>query len=541
MEMQFKVILSNKNIYKEVILPKGGASVSVGTDIACDARLPKVFFFEPFELKFLKDGQSWMVNCSDNTYVSTGEFSKFPQKALSHGDELKVKYATTNTEFLDLSFSIDFNEVVPVYDLYIDIRGKNNIVIGGEPQADIYISDPYVGKDKAVLSFQNGSYSIEDVNTRYGVYVNGVRISRKVKLNYYDFFSIAQYSFFLKKEALYTASQSRIRIEHLQKRPIYEQKSQLLYPMFNRSTKLKTVPNSQKITVLDPPAKPEKPQENLVATLFPAITMLVLTVVMRGIIGNGGSYVLFSACTMGLGIVTSVASYFSNKRHYKKDIKERLEKYNAYIEKKSQEIEAAREREQKELGEVFFPHELEERFVEDFSGNLFDRVLGDDDFGMVRLGTGERKSMRQVEFKRQETIEVTDDLTLLPEQIGKKYEKITNAPITVSFAGSDAVGVIGSSEKSYILLENIIYDLCVRHFYSDMQFYFVTDEKEVEKIKWAKWLPHVNNEEIGIRNIVCDSQSRDLIFEYLFVQLSRSFDRNETPERHIVIFVLNDM
>ena len=37
-----------------------------------------------------------------------------------------------------------------------------------------------------------------------------------------------------------------------------------------------------------------------------------------------------------------------------------------------------------------------------------------------------------------------------------------------------------------------------------------------EKIHWLRMLPHVYNDAIGIRNIVCDDESKNILFEYLF-------------------------
>ena len=45
--------------------------------------------------------------------------------------------------------------------------------------------------------------------------------------------------------------------------------------------------------------------------------MLALMVVMRGIIGGGGTFVIYSVCSMGIGIVMSVVTYFYDGKEYK--------------------------------------------------------------------------------------------------------------------------------------------------------------------------------------------------------------------------------
>jgi len=79
--------------------------------------------------------------------------------------------------------------------------------------------------------------------------------------------------------------------------------------------------------VLDPATIPVKPELNIVTSLMPAIAMFALVVVLRGVMSTtGGAFVLFSICSMGLGVVTSIISIFEKKKKYKR-IKEQLKIY----------------------------------------------------------------------------------------------------------------------------------------------------------------------------------------------------------------------
>ena len=50
MEDQYKIIISNKNIYQEFELDKDAERIRVGTGYDCDKRLHREQFFEPVEL-----------------------------------------------------------------------------------------------------------------------------------------------------------------------------------------------------------------------------------------------------------------------------------------------------------------------------------------------------------------------------------------------------------------------------------------------------------------------------------------------------------
>lgn len=85
--------------------------------------------------------------------------------------------------------------------------------------------------------------------------------------------------------------------------------------MFNRKTRVKKKFENTKLTILDPPAEPTKPQNNIVMNLLPAVGMIALTVLVRGVMSNGSSsFVLFSVCSMGMGIVTSVLGFVNGKQ-----------------------------------------------------------------------------------------------------------------------------------------------------------------------------------------------------------------------------------
>lgn len=108
------------------------------------------------------------------------------------------------------------------------------------------------------------------------------------------------------------------------------------YPLFIRNTRIKSSINTKPIRILEPESIPQKPELNIVLTLMPTLIMFALVVVLRGFMSSSqGSFVLFSICSMGLGVITSVANIFATKKKYKKECSKRKEKYLKYIEEKN--------------------------------------------------------------------------------------------------------------------------------------------------------------------------------------------------------------
>lgn len=89
-------------------------------------------------------------------------------------------------------------------------------------------------------------------------------------------------------------------------------------------------------------------------TLMPTVAMLALMIVVRGVMNtSGGSYIIFSICSMGLGIVTSILGFVSGRKQYKRECAERIRKYTNYIEKKKLEVATERQEELDSLNEMY--------------------------------------------------------------------------------------------------------------------------------------------------------------------------------------------
>ena len=118
------------------------------------------------------------------------------------------------------------------------------------------------------------------------------------------------------------------------------------YPRFIRNARVKTRINEEKIEILDPPAQIQKPKSNIVLKILPSLAMLALIVVVRGFMSSTSniSFIIFSAASMTVGILTSVFSVISERKEYARETKERTEKYERYIEGKREQLAQARQR-----------------------------------------------------------------------------------------------------------------------------------------------------------------------------------------------------
>ena len=530
---RYKITLSSNTVYKEIELTPDAQQIKVGTGVDCDIRLRKELFFGQIELLFVKNGNDWSVHCSDNLYLTVGDIRKLMTKNLVHGDTLEIKYQESDNLVFMMDFLIDFDDGKKKYERIIDASTTPTITIGTAKNCNIILSSQFVKDDAITLQHNGSEYTLKIQASTYGAYVNGKRIKNSTALKDGDFFSVSDYFFYFKNNKLWTEIRNDIQIKSLNytDRPIHG-----AYPKFNRNTRVKTVVCDEKIEILDPPAKPQKPKNNIFMRLLPSMGMLIAAAVMAFF---GGAMIIMSAISGIMAIFTTVVSIKEANKEFKEGSAERIEKYNAYVVKKRSEIEECRQKEQDELEELYVSQAVETQRFSSFSSDLFDRVPEDDDYLCVRLGCGEVPSVREINYKKQERLEVDDDLQLIPEQICNEYKNVQNAPIVCDLKTIDALGVVGVPEYRFSLLKNIVIDIAARQYFSDVKMVFVAEAEHKDQISWLRFLPHVYNEDIKVRNIVCDDESKNLIYEYLYKELTLR-EQNKSHKEHIIVFFYDE-
>lgn len=541
---RYKIIIASNNLYKEIEIPISCKQLQIGTTTDCDVRLKKELFFSSIDITFKKNNDNWNVTCSDNLYFTVGDVRKLLTKKLKHGDELFVKYQDSDNDVFSFSFVIDFDYETKDYDLEIDINNMSSIKIGGTTDSDLKCSDAFLGSDFMILQNNNGQLQVIDNNSKYGVFVNGVKINKSKQINSCDFFSIVGFSFYYKSGKIYTNSNKKIKINNLQYRKTQRHSTHFKYPKFNRNSRIKYLISEDELEVQTAPNPPRKPTKSLLMSLIPALIMLALTIVLRGIMGSGGTFVIYSAISMTVGITTSVITYFQDKKKFESEWSERIEEYNKYIEAKEVEIQTSRDNELRIRNLIYecLENDIQESYL--FGKRLFEKEKEDVDFLQVYLGKGTIESSNKVKFTKKEFIELSDPLAPIPEQISDKYKYIENAPIISDFNASCGVGIVGDDDHIKQTLKNLTLDIAIRHFYGDVKLVYVFGDGNINNMQWARWLHNVENERLNIRNIACDEESQNIILEDLYAILSFRQEQGEqedgaTYDEQYVVFITN--
>lgn len=214
-----------------------------------------------------------------------------------------------------------------------------------------------------------------------------------------------------------------------------------------------------------------------------------------------------------------------------------------YIEEKETGIQAQRSNELRIRRLIYSSLSEDLSEAVNFQKRLFEKDVHDPDFLEVYLGTGTIESNCRVKFNKQDFVDPDDPISMLPEQLADKYRYISDAPIIAQFKQAGAVGVVGSNEGQLEALKNFTLDIALRHFYKDVKLFYMLDEADLQSMSWLRWLQHVHNDTLNIRNFICDDESRKVLTEQLYSILSareaqqRANDGADEFSCHYVVFV----
>ncbi|MGN0317022.1 MAG: type VII secretion protein EssC [Lachnospira sp.] len=520
MNARYKVTISNRNIYKEIELSKEDEFIIIGTSIDADVRLRKELFFDNIQLELRKINGIWSIFCLDNIYFNLGDTRKLMSLQLEHGISFKVCYQNSDNDLFSVDFMIDFDYERKNYDREIDLNGISSVKIGGDNSCSIIICDEYIGNDFFELKNLNGKWFAIDNGCRYGVNVNGKRIEKREEIGNHYFLSVVGYSFYYSNNRLFTSTCENIKVINMNERILVNHSTVFEYPKFIRNTRIQYELPNEYVEIQQPSSKPKNQKRSFMLSLIPTLVMFAMTIVLRGIIGGGGTFVIYSAVSMGMGIITSIITFFKDKKEVKKEIKEREISYKKYISEKEEKIQKLRDEELRISRKIYESIDEDLQEVEHFGKRLFEKSREDKDFLKVYLGKGEVESLNPIKYNKMEFVDLEDPITLLPEEIAEKYKIIKDAPIVLDFLESCGVGVVGSHNQLTNMMKNITLDLAIRHYYNEVKFVYILDSTYVHEFDWIRWLKNVYNKELDIKNIVCDEESKNIVLENLYANLS---------------------
>ncbi len=539
MNNNYKILISNEKIYREIEFDKYNTTFKIGTFIDSDYRINKEIILSDFLLSIEKDTNNFVIRCEDNCYLAFDENQKGKKSILKHGDYFAL-YNEDDEKLFDIEFIYNFDYDIKHLDSYVELSNMRSVVIGGMSNCNLVIHDEDLKDSFFNLVIDNKEVRITDNRTSFGIYKNDIKIDKSSIITERDFFSINQYKFYYKNERIYFSRLYNITCEFSEIYRISQESGQMNYPYYNRSTRFQQAISEEEINVLSPSPKPENKNKGLFLIVLPMLLMLGVIVVLRGVLGGGGAFILYSVASMSVGVFVSVINYFRDKKNNKEEQAKRLKEYQNYIKTKVNYINHEREKELKQRNIIYRSPKKSILELKKFSNKVYDRDRKHKDFLSVFLGFGDIEASRKIKISENERVEIGDEIMQIPEKIQAQYQYIKNAPITSSFKDQSLIGIISDEEDSYKYSRNLMLDIAIRHFYKDVDLFFIMNERQYNNLFWVKWLKHCHNKDTNTFNIACDVESDKTIIEYIYtkiISMSSLKNSSENITKNSIVFV----
>lgn len=494
--------------------------VRIGNNPSSDVRFVQDYEGQTLEAEFSFVGDAWILRVITGLRIRTNTKGKIPFCEVLPGVKLELRTEFDDRTIAALSF---FAQEKPTKDfslrIYLPVNQNESVLIGGMRECNIQLPDQRLHNLMVRLVRQNHTW-VFCAETTPEATVNEQSMMKEIKLEDGTFIGVGRFRFYFKQGCLYTTAEENLRIIGLTNEIESEQASALKYPVYMRSTRLHPKISPSEIEILPPQKFEESSNRNVLLQIIPQIGALAMIIVLRGIIGGGGTYVIYSAATMALGIGVSIFSRRDGRKRRMEKENRRRAKYLEYVKQKIEEITAARQTEGMLMHRIFRPYEENIETVRNFDKRLFDRSPYDDDFMNVRLGTGSLPATTEIKINKQEYKDIEDDLMDIPESIEKNYKYLAKVPIVSSFSTIGAIGVVGDAACRYEVFKNITLDLCIRQYYKEIRFYYIFDESDLAQYGWTRWLHNCSSEDGTLRNLIYDDESAKVHLELIYKELA---------------------
>ena len=542
METGYRLVLSGPETQVTEIGGHASDEIRIGSHPGCTIVCSRAVYGCDFEVHVRREMDGWYVReiCGCRVCIHPGGVPS-PVTPITHGTSLSVR-TETGRELFQMSFAKQQVCVRQDYSrrIYLPVESGATVRIGGLKNAQIRLPDLSAAKESVVLRVNHRVWSMRVERAQMKVLLNGTPIQYEAHLPEGSFLMVGTYSFFYKQGCLYTTGEDEIEINGLISDMQREQSSALEYPFFIRSTRVRPQLSEQEIEILSPAAKTEEKSANPLGQLLPALLALCLTIVVHGLTGGGGIFVIYAVLTLLMSVIAALLIKDGQKKAQLEAERSRQQAYKKYIEKKVDEIVQARQYESEARHRIYRPAQENIDIVKNFDKGLFDRSEQDDDFLGVRIGTGRVKALRTIRTDVQEYRKTSDALMDIPREMMEKYAGIENAPVVTRIGCSSAVGVLGARSNLYEMLKIMTVDLAVRHYYRDVRLFYLFGAEDVKRFAWSKWLRHCCNEGSTLRNIVCDEESAKVNLDRLYHELVQRSSAHQQGRRnwheHIVVF-----
>lgn len=397
------------------------------------------------------------------------------------------------------------------------------IGIGSAPDNALCYGSRFVSGHHARIDYARDEFSLTDLGSSNGTFVNGVQIKPQVRValapgdvvevlglviavgHRFVSFNNPTDALVVKPTPNFVwfeqpSYQPPTRDTHDQEEPAFFYPA----PRFKRDVE-------RRAFSVDAPPAPEKPDDTPVAMKIGPSMVMGLAAVFSGAVmfmrmqESGGSLLmaapmLVMAVSLVLGSVLwpILAKRFEKKKATKAEARRR-QTYAAYLDKIRTMVRDETAHQKEVLEENRIPVAECMRRAFELDPRLMDRTPAHDDFLELRLGTGTVPLAADIRYPDEHFTVETDDLSEVVYQLSREPKDIVGAPVAVSLAANPVVGLAGPAADVRELAFGLVAQLACLHSYEDVKLAVLADEGEADAWAWACALPHAFTDDTSMR------------------------------------------
>ena len=467
----------------------------------------------------------WRLTSNDEVYAINGE-QKVPYVYLEEGNFYTIKNSITNEIFM-----IYCSPILANYKCYdIEEYLQNGLEIGG---SNSVISYNIIDSDKFSIKYADNQIWIFDKNSKFGVYVNDIRVIKSRELKVGDVIFICGLKMILSvasnnKHCLYindgtlkNVNVNLLAIDNIlpNNKTFEEPEQEVEYPLYDEKDYFHKIPrffqkNKTLTLQIDPP--PVKSDDHGMS-----MTSMVTGYVALNNVLSGNS--TWQSATPSLVICGAMFSSvfiwplftkWYEKKSKKKNEKLRQEKYSKYIEEKRKAIIDAKNEQTAILKNNYMNDEEALETITKRYTRLWQRRIEDDDFLDVNLGYGNYPMKIDIKYPEDHFSMVEDNLKEMVVKLGQEPKLLNNVPEILSLRDIFISGIIGGHEK-YEYIRRLMIQILALHSYDDLKIIILTDEEKEYHWKSFKQAPHCFSNDKNLRFFATNNDEYKEVCYYL--------------------------
>ncbi|MCL1874345.1 MAG: type VII secretion protein EssC [Clostridiales bacterium] len=278
----------------------------------------------------------------------------------------------------------------------------------------------------------------------------------------------------------------------------------MVYKDFTRQPRfLPELPVGEK-TVESPPPMPQKPEVSWLTVILPPAVMICVTALIA-LNFSGSSFMLISLCMTFMALINSLITISRQKKKYADSKKLRESKYLQYISDMRTELTVMKKLQVSALSEMNPEPEVCLNRVRNTDSKLWEKTPAHSDFLCARVGMGNVPFAIKLQSNTARFNLEEDPLANEPEKIVLDFAKVNNAPVCLDLFNSEICGIAGDNNRVMSLLNAVLLQIVTFHGYDDVNIVLLLKDENIQKLSWARFLPHLWDTDYKIRYMACGS------------------------------------